>query len=368
MRRLFFERLRSAFLTTGLPFILLVILSVLLALGAPAHARVNIAQRHLPGLIYAPKRVVPIGQVFAQLQMTGAGKKAGSGYVGPVDIIGAANVPACYSVRGCWSTHVGGSNVMMNVQRTSDSQTCDLLITALGVMGNTTNCSGAANGTAPATFCGAGSGVCGLVIWYDQKANAANNITLISGAPGYATLVFNAFGTITALQFGNGVDYSGYQTTTFTSSAAQPWSVSTVAFPASGTGLTQEFIVGFGSCCSGVGIAGVAGDVTVNAGGSTQTVSVTLNALHNILTTFNGASSAVNIDGSLTTVAASPGTSGMGSTLTIGVGNGFNNPFGGELLEVIPITTNLSTGGGGMQAALCQNQAAWNGNGAACAD
>lgn len=280
----------------------------------------------------------------------------GGTYAGPLDKVSGA--VQCLSIRACSAAKANGTSIAMNVQRSSDSQTCDLLLTTSGNIGSTTNCSGAANGTVAATFCSAGSGTCAMVTWYDQSGNG-NNVTQATSG-NQPQLVFAQFGALLGVQAGF-TNYPFMATAAFSSTAAQPFSISSVVYPASDT-TTENFIVGFGSgTLYGLGFDATGGNVLLTAGGTNQTFAISLGALHTIQAVFNGGSTSVNIDGSVHALS-SPGSSGLNANMAVLALPGLNNPFKGYLEEALVYpSTALTAGAGLQQSLLCTNQGTYFG-------
>lgn len=344
----------------------LFLLLVFLLTCVSAHAQVRLVSEET---LVARHQAAEIRQKFAQLTQTGAGRKPGATYTGPLDVIGISNAADCYSLWACSVNYIGGAHVSIQVKRASDSQTCDVGISSVGYIGLLANCSGSANGSTLSAFCN--STTCRAPILYSQKGISANNLTVQTGGGTYfnsdgALLVFNEYGTLLGLDTMS--IYAEYQTTGFTITSGQPFSISSIIYlgTAGAGGQSIQWLAGFGSCCQSLGYA-AGGNVLMNAGGTTQSVSISVSALHLVLGTFNGSSSSVNVDGTLTSIST-PGTNGLNAKFTVGSADGYNYPFFGYFMEIIPIATNLSTGSTGLQAQLCANQAARTGNGAACGD
>jgi hypothetical protein len=98
----------------------------------------------LPALSYA--------QVSNLLPLSNAPAAAPS-YTGPGDVVSGATV--FYGVRAYNAAYATGSNVALNVENSSTSVTCDLLLTTAGILGNTANCSsGGSNGQSISAFAG----------------------------------------------------------------------------------------------------------------------------------------------------------------------------------------------------------------------
>lgn len=104
---------------------------------------------------------------YAQITMTGAGKKAGTAsYTGPGDL-------ATY--KGWWgfraysaAVAVSGTQKAAKIVKTSSGEKCDFLIATSGDIGNSTACDMGTGTVSLATFCAGG---CTIDQWYDQTGN-----------------------------------------------------------------------------------------------------------------------------------------------------------------------------------------------------
>ena len=138
----------------------------------------------------------------ASITTTGAGKPVaagggGGGYTGPGDVVSGAAV--FYGLRAYNATWADGAHKAVNIKRASDGQTCDVLLTTSGGLGNVTACSGSGSGAASA-FCA--SDTCTVVTWYDQAGATPHNATQATQA-NQPTLNFSCLngGTLPCLQF-----------------------------------------------------------------------------------------------------------------------------------------------------------------------
>lgn len=124
-------------------------------------------------------------------------------YSGPGDVNSGAT--AWWGLRAYSAAQADGTHAAVNIRRASDTQTCDVLLTTSGDLGNTTACSGAANGTAFATFCAATT--CTIVTWYDQPGAGANNFTQATVAK-QDTLILSCLGAKACARRSAGQNYS----------------------------------------------------------------------------------------------------------------------------------------------------------------
>lgn len=119
-------------------------------------------------------------------------------YTGPGDVVSGAT--AWYGLRAYSAATVG--NVAVNIRRTSDSRSCDVVTTTTG-LGNTSGCSvGGDNGTAVATWCNATT--CFATKWYDQtqgnKCTAASCDLVQTTAANQPQLIFSCNGSLPCLR------------------------------------------------------------------------------------------------------------------------------------------------------------------------
>jgi hypothetical protein len=227
------------------------------------------------------------------LPLMGVGGKTGTvTYTGPGDIV---SFTAWYGLRAYSQAIVtAGTQALVNLQRTSDSHTCDIIVSASGGLGNTANCStGGDNGTAAATWCNATT--CNVLIAYDQTGGGRPMNNYDTAQP----LIFNCFGSLPCIQLSSG---HYLQTTGNYTPATGVVSISAVGERSTGTNgfmivLTEDggtsgnqlvtkassnaWVMG----PAGLGITGTASDAAVHAANGV----------------INGGSSALNIDGTETT-------------------------------------------------------------------
>ncbi|MGC2411738.1 MAG: hypothetical protein WA459_03450 [Stellaceae bacterium] len=101
------------------------------------------------------------------------GTASGASYVGPGD---TTSWTAWYGLRPYKASFAGSSSHPgVNITRTSDSHTCDLLTSTTTGLGNTVNCSPSGdNGQSAASFCAATTCIPTIGTgWYDQTKNGA---------------------------------------------------------------------------------------------------------------------------------------------------------------------------------------------------
>lgn len=258
----------------------------------------------------------------AQLSTTFAGLGTPvASYVGPGDIVSGATV--FYSLRAYTAAiAAAGTQKLVNLQRSSDSHTCDVLVATSGGMGLTANCStGGDNGQTSIAFCNATT--CTFQTWYDQGGNAFD-ATPSLGAPTFNATGLNNLpaailnGSLSLLNHGN----VGASTTASVSVVAKR----TGSFTSfSAMAVTQPWGVYFSNSADSVSFFGDGIVILAVAGND--------NVAHSINGVGNGASSFLNVDGTNTTGNPAPGATGV----NIGVGaffNGSSNPLTGAISEV----------------------------------
>jgi hypothetical protein len=272
---------------------------------------------------------------------------ASGAYVGPLDQV-STSVVACYSLRGCSAAlAIAGNTKSIDIRRASDSQTCAVLIATTGGLGNTTGCSGSGSGTPIATFC-SGVDACNVTGIYDQTGSCPEITQSTSGDQG--DLGFSLLGSKPAIRLGF-ANYGEYQTSSFCSTASQPYTLSVVWEPTT-TGTTEAWLVSFSSSFNGLGMDQAVPEFVMQAGGTAQNIAYTAGTLYSIQAVFNAGSSTINLNGALTSLAASPGSGGLNANFAVGAGYGFNYPSTGYLAEVIVYGSALTAGSGNQQCKL----------------
>jgi hypothetical protein len=136
-------------------------------------------------------------------------------FVGLGDTVsGAAGYMSCaYAYNAAYAA--GGSAKLCNLQRSSDSHTCDAMANSAGTISTTANCStGGDNGSNPATWCAASSGSCLVLTAYNQSGGSDTDAT--DGTP--IPLTFGAINGLPCMS-GNG---TGTSQLNFTSAGATP--------------------------------------------------------------------------------------------------------------------------------------------------
>lgn len=280
---------------------------------------------------------------FAQLSSTGAGKKASpaAAYAGPGDIVAGAT--AWYGLRA-YSTADRG-NRLLNVCNVADVACADLSSDAttgalvIGTIGGS-SCSNV---------------TCTIKTMYDRSGNG-NDITqaTIGTRP---TLVVSCVNSLPCSQFSGSQFLSGSSI-----SKSQPITISTVAIR---TGSFSAF--------SALVSLHRTGDVTTldffssanNASiysGSVLSAAALDNAWHALQGIFNGGSSAVNVNNSVTSGAA--GSGGTDGGIAFGANPTFlNDKLTGKITEggYWPIAFSA-----GNQTAMCNNQFTYWGTSVSC--
>jgi hypothetical protein len=253
-----------------------------------------------------------------------------------------------------------GTQSLINViasGTTPANVTCNILVASNGGLGQTASCStGSFNGQAAAAFCATGSGSCLVDEVFDQSGNGLNFINSGTSEP---SLVFSCIGSLPCMTF-NGTSQHLNNSTAFTSQA-QPYNITMVA---ERTGADTAFGSVFGfSGGTESGFSDVANSALAFAG---TVVSVTAadSVFHAMNFTYNGASSAVNIDGT-DTPSLNPGAAATGTTAEQIGSDGVNgNPFTGDAMEVgiLPSAALTSTQRGN----ICHNQHLYWGTATSC--
>lgn len=240
-----------------------------------------------------------------------------------------------------------GTQALINVNRLSDSRTCDVLVASNGGFGLTANCSDAGdNGTTAETFCNATT--CRTLV-YDQTGNNACSATACNLTNGTTanrlTLTFNCVNTSLPCLTGNTTTMQMQSTSTMTTTALN--SISAVANRSSGT--SQIHFGGLGASV----LRGGAANTWTLAGAASGTVAntgVADAAWHAGNCVVNGASSVCNIDGTETTGTATGNTTaarplfGTNTTATV------------ILWTEMGIIANVATADEAARDALCNNQ------------
>lgn len=267
-----------------------------------------------------------------------------SGYVGPGDVVtGALFWGGLRAYSGAIVD--AGTQPIVNVIKTTTSETCDIIVSGTGGLGNTASCSSGSNGQAAATFCGAN---CAVVTLYDQSGNGRNVTQATSGKR--PDLTFSCIGSLPCMTFTS----ASVEVLTGTMVAqAQPYTMSSVAkwggtcatcyvMAFGNTGFTPH--IGFGS---GTG-------VVEGYSGSAIAIAASSSVAHAMAYIANGASSVI-ISDNVTSTGNGGTTALTGRGTPFGIGsNGTNeNPHNGPIMEsgVWPGAMNSTQYGG-----MCQNQ------------
>lgn len=274
-----------------------------------------------------------IGAADAACHAQGLQLINGRPYVGPGDVTPGANLwigTRCYS-----SLYARTRGKMVQLRRSSDSVTTDILCTPSGAM----------DVNAAMSFCSGTT--CFVAKAYDQTGNG-NTGAEVTGA-NQPQLIFGKLGSQPCMFFNGGQDLS------FTGSViAQPISVSYVA-QRSGTFSSVNTLFYF---FNGGGISTTfttsPNTLGMYANFATVTATAADSAFHSIQEVVNGASSTFNVDGTASG-SLNPGAGGATSP-TWTIGNGGANPLTGYICEAGMWTSALSTG---TQSQLNANQHAF---------
>jgi hypothetical protein len=204
-------------------------------------------------------------------------------YQGPIDVV--ASPVACWALRACSNALAGTKTA--NICNSGDANCADVNSLANGKFDVTT-----AQG-APLN-CGGAGGTCTVKTIYDQTANA-NDLSQVTAAT-RPTLVFNCINTSLPCMAFNGSQF--LTRGTFSSSAAQPFTVVGLAERTSGTGNSTFFST---STSTGVQFffAG-ANLVAIYSGSALPSASQTDNAFHALAGAYNTTSSSITVDGTTT--------------------------------------------------------------------
>jgi hypothetical protein len=260
---------------------------------------------------------------FASVTLTGAGALTpggggGGGYTGPGDLV--ASALSWYGLRAYNATWADGAHVAVALIRASDSHTCSVLLTTAGDLGNTTSCSNSGeNGQSLSTWGNATT--MKVTTLYDQSG-ALNVVQATDAARPVLTL--NCLNTSKPC-----MTFSGAQFLVASNSLTnQPVSISAVV-RRTGTFTTQGDIIS--------GNNGVFFTTSANQlggyFGSTASVSATDNVWHAAQWAINGSSSAMNVDGTLTSSMVF-GALQLSNGYQLGAQSGTTSPLTGNITEV----------------------------------
>ena len=344
---------------------------------------------------------------------------AAPAYTGPGDIVASAT--AWYGLRAYNAAIVTtGTQALVNLRRSSDNHTCDIIVMASGGLGNTGNCStGGENGTALGTwalrgsFTGTAASSTTMTTTGDSCVATAGDQVTWSGSSGYVTIssvtscsagvgsyVLSASKTFSAAsvtdyiptyvptwydQTGNGHNVTQATTASqpafvFSCIGALPC-LSNLAgssvnlecaaclTPATGVGTLSTVAERWGSVSTGDLIRENSGNNRLSVVGSantweTRTSSQTLTGTANDLAwhaangVFNGASSILNIDGTETTGTLTGSTSTGNIVIVTTAGSGSYQSEAG-----IWDNTAFSSG---QRTNMCHNQYTYWGTSTSC--
>lgn len=271
-----------------------------------------------------------------------------SGYVGPGDVVpGALFWGGLRAYSGAIVD--AGTQPIVNVIKTTTSETCDIIVSGTGGLGNTASCSGGSNGQAAATFCGAD---CDVVTLYDQSGNG-RNVTQAT-AVRQPALMFNCIGSLPCITFTASGVVGNVQVLLGTMVAqAQPWTAVSVAKQVSGC--STCYVIAFGNLGFTPHLGFGSNGATVNGySGATLTIAASTGVAHATAYIGNGVSSVIISDNVTSTGNGSTaGLTTRGAPFGIGSNGTYESPHNGPIMEAgVWAGAMNSTQYGGM----CQNQ------------
>jgi hypothetical protein len=265
-----------------------------------------------------------------------------SSYIGPGDVVSGAT--EFYGLRAYNKAYATGTNNAITIRRTSDSTSTNILILATGALDVAT----------ATTFCA--STTCFASAMYGQISGKIVTQATTSAQP---QLIFNCLNTSLPCLALTSASSQQLTTSSFVTSA-QPNTLSFVAERNGNTGVTNSVIGAFNASQGGYGAA--ANQAFIFAG-SQPTVTAADNALHAVQGVLNGASSSLNVDGTLTG-SLSVGSNSIQPPLAIGSSGNNGNYLQGLFAEAIVYEGVAMTSGN--QTALCHNQRLYYGLGGSC--
>lgn len=225
---------------------------------------------------------------------TFSGKAARDGsppisYVGPGDVVAGASL--WYSCERAYNAaYATGSNSGCQLTRTSDSATCDLLIASNGRVGLTANCGNSSdNGKTEAAWCTATT--CKVSIAYNQgSAGSAGNVSSPTSGPLFTgsctgSLSCMAFSGSSRLDLGSSFAFG-----------SQPITLSAVSERTASFTSRQEIVI-VDSGTAQFYFTSNANEIALECGTAVPVSPFSDSAFHGINAVCNGASSAINVDG-----------------------------------------------------------------------
>lgn len=294
---------------------------------------------------------------LAQLPLTGVGSGSpvtgATGFVG--DIVSGAT--AYYGVRAYNAAEAAAATqAMMTIHRTSDGSTCSVAIATTGGPGLVSACSGSGNGQTVAVFCNATTCLVNSLV--DQSGNAASSLT--TAGTGFPTLVLSCSNGNPCIQFSGAhiIGISG-----FSAAPAQPFTMSAVG-QTSASSTTDQWLISANT----TGRLGFNANATTTNEGlycGTGWIGVTASvgtSWHSMSGVCNGASSAVNFDGTETTTG-NPGTTNCCSGMAVGGNRTVADELTGDIGEVVIWPSGLTAT---QRKQICQTQKAWWSTAATC--
>lgn len=288
--------------------------------------------------------LAPLAASAGTLTLMGAGKPGagggGGGYTGPGDLV--ASALSWYGLRAYNATWADGAHVAAEVVRASDSHVCDVLLTTSGDLGNTANCgTGGENGQSLATW-GAATTI-KVSKLYDQ-AGSYNVVQAVDATRPVLTL--NCLNTSKPCMTFAGAQYLVAANPLIN----QPVSISAVAKRTGAFTSQSDILAGN----NGVYFLPSANQLGAYFGAQSN-VTAADSAWHAAQWSVNGSSSAMNVDGTLTSSLAF-GSLQLSNAYQIGAQNGATSPLTGNITEVGVWTSALNSS---QMTSLCHNQFAY---------
>ncbi|MHB8108243.1 MAG: hypothetical protein ACYDH4_12605, partial [Candidatus Cryosericum sp.] len=219
---------------------------------------------------------------------------------------------------------------LLNIRNTATNETCDIIVATNGGFGNVANCSGVSSGLTVAVFCALSAGSCAVTERYDQVSTI--NLTQATAAA-QPTLNQSCMGSKPCMQFAG----ASSQTLAGTSlpAQAQPWTVMTVAERTANFTSGQTIWGTSGSFEPRIIFNVSANQFAAYAGSGPVAATALDSAPHAFSVVFNATTSAIAVDGSVTSsVSLGADTlNSRGSTSQLGTSNSNGTFFSGFLSE-----------------------------------
>lgn len=257
---------------------------------------------------------------FAALSLTGAGDtkspvSTAASYTGPGNVVSGAS--GWWGFRAYNAAYATGSNNAINIRRTSDNTTSNIVILSNGNLDTAT----------ASTFCNATS--CFLTEAYDQSGNARHQSQ--ATAANQPQLKFNCIGSLPCMQF-TGALFLGSATIP---ALTQPITYSVVAERTSNVAFDSLLSAFAGSAGAVMQGNSTSANSWRGYAGNAVPFSPSDNAAHNVQMVFNGTGGAVNLDGTDTT-SVNYGTQAGQTGIAIGsdVSGGGGGHWNGYAMEL----------------------------------